>query len=110
MRGISTLIDKAITELKFRGVEAAETDADYREAWAKRFLAAKAVEGRMTNDEARAWGDVDTSKLRVDAKVAEALAVSAKQALYAYTSQLSALQSAAAAIREEASFARTGPF
>jgi hypothetical protein len=113
IRHLSRLIDELLGDLRENAETAAREDAAYREAYSRAILAAKASEEmgrrRVTNSEAEAQADLDTIDLRVKAKVAEAAAESTKQALMARRTQLSALQSIAAAVREEMAFTRTGP-
>jgi hypothetical protein len=111
MRMLSAHINELLLEGEAKSVEAARLDSSFREAWAMTLLEAKADrEARYTNDEAKAYADVKTIKARTDAKVAEALADANKQALQARRTQVSALQSIASALREEAAFGRTTPF
>lgn len=111
IRHLSRLIDGLIADAPALGQEAAVSDASYREAYSKALLEAKADDKRKyTNDEAKAFADLATIDARVKAKVAEAMLEANKQAIQARRTQLSAIQSIAAAMREEAAFTRTRPF
>ena len=109
MRLLSRQVDSLVSELRIQAEKAAREDAAYRLAFSRAVLAAKASGPRVTNDEAAAHAEVETNDLRVNAKVAEALADANKQALLARRTQMSALQSIAASMREEMAFTRTGP-
>lgn len=109
MRLLSRQVDSLVSELRIQAEKAAREDAAYRLAFSRAVLTAKASGSRVTNDEASARAEVETNNLRVNAKVAEALADANKQALLARRTQMSALQSIAAAMREEMAFTRTGP-
>lgn len=109
MQRLSFAIDDLVNSLREQGEKAAREDCAYRLAYSRAVLAAKAGPGKLTVLELEATADIETIDQRVAAKVAEALADSAKQALLARRSQLSALQSVATAVREELSMARTGP-
>lgn len=111
IRILSRLIDDLCGDLRVQAETAAREDAVYREGYSRALLTAKAGEKRMTNAEAEAVADLETIGKRTVAKIAEAMADATKQALLARRTQLSALQSVAAAVREEMAFSRTGgPF
>lgn len=71
-------------------------------------LAAEGVD-RPTVDEKRAWVDSQTSAERVEAHLQGAMRDAAREAVRSRRTQISALQSAANAVRAEIEMASTGP-
>jgi hypothetical protein len=105
MRRLSGLLDSGLKALRTHGIELAENEAAYRRARALAFV--EAPEG--TVPEREAWVDSHTADARNRRDMAEALRVSALEAVRSRRTQISALQTIANAHREEAAFARTGP-
>lgn len=114
MHRLSEELDHALGDLTERSHKWAEAENAYRMARAKSQLKASGElesQGfeRPTVDEKRAYVDLQTPKERLEAHMQEALMNAAREAVRARRSQLSALQSAAAAVRAEIEMASMGP-
>jgi hypothetical protein len=104
MRAASQALDAALRDLIDQSRKEAEADRHFRYAWSAGYL-----ETSGTVAEREAETTILTEKERFELKLAEGLARSALEAVRSKRTQLSALQSAANAIREEAALARVGP-
>jgi hypothetical protein len=104
VRRLSDLLDNGITALRQKGHAAAEAERDYRKAKAQAWVTA--ADG--TGPERQAAVDGQCADLRYARDLAENQAKAALEAVRARRQQLSALQSIAAAQREEAGFAKYG--
>ena len=104
MLGLSREIRGALEAHAEANIQAAEADRVYKREWAKAFLRA---DGTVKDRECKA--DLDCDELRYQRRLAEDSQRTADLAIRARMAQLSAFQSIASGIREEAKFGRTGP-
>jgi len=102
---LSALLDDALGYLRRSVGEYAAAEAAYRQEKAKAWLTAPA--GTVAEKEAHVNGS--TAELRKQRDLADGMRQAALEAVRSRRAQLSALQSIAAAHREEAAFDRTGP-
>lgn len=100
----SRALDAAQRDLEERVRAEAHSEAEYRKARASAYLATSGTVG-----EREAHVDKAVATERYAAHLAEGLAKSALENVRSKRGQLSALQSIANALKEEAMFARTGP-
>jgi hypothetical protein len=105
MNRLSTLLDKGLGELYRAAVKSAEADVEYKVSYSTAILEAEGG----TVSEREAWAHKATQDQRLKFKLAEALLLSAQEAVRSRRQQISACQSVANAMRAEAEFARTGP-
>lgn len=112
---LSQEVEKALRFLFSQAKKYADAEDAYR---LKRSTVQLEAEGELreqrridkpTVDEKRAWVDLHTSPERVEAHIAESLMKAGFEAVKARRAQLSALQSAAAAVRSELELAGKGP-
>lgn len=99
---VAQVMRKAIPTHEKAVTESAAAQSRWREERAKHYLKA---EGPVGTREAEA--EAATAGLRYEALLREGLERSALEAIKSYRQELSALQSVAAAFREEAKFERT---
>ena len=105
MRRLSTLLDDGLAYMRKAAVEHAEAEADYRQAYARAFLAADASTVRARE----LLADAETDEARRRAYLARGLEKAAVEAVRSRRTQISALQTIAGAHRAEAEFDRTAP-
>jgi hypothetical protein len=103
---LSHLIDAGIQALREQSQALAESERVYRRG--KSAAWARSAGQEMLAREREAWVDSETADLRYERDLAEGMRQAALEAVRARRTQVSALQSAMAATREEAAFARTG--
>lgn len=112
---LSQEVEKALSFLYRQAKVFAEAEDGYRlkratlQLEAEGELRAKRQIDKPTVDEKRAWVDMHSSPERVEAHIAESLMKAGFEAVKARRAQLSALQSAAAAVRSELELAGKGP-
>lgn len=98
-------LDAALAEVHRCARNYAEKDRDYRRERAKVIVKST---GR-NKDQREAEADLECWEDRFHAKLAEGLLDSAKEASHARRVQVTALQTAINAVRQEMAFAQTGP-
>lgn len=104
MLRLSHNLDQALEELVRAARQYAHDEDHYRSAHAKAYLAASGPAHLR-----RAVADSETSAERYAAHLSEGLKVAALEAVRSRRAQISALQSIANVIKEEAAYGRTGP-
>ncbi len=106
MLKLSKLVGEAVDELERAGDDAPETRAAYERAFFE-------VYERMPTDDSVASRQREAESATIDEREAKGRAENrlkrAEAVLKARMAQLSALQSVAASVREEAKFTRSGP-
>lgn len=112
---LSQEVDRALRFVREQAEHYAKAEDAYRMARAKLQLEAEAGLrehhgiDKPTVDEKRAYVDLNTSKERVAAHLADGLLKAGFEAVKSRRAQLSALQSASNAVRAELELSRTGP-
>lgn len=101
----SRALDEAQRELLEKVHKEARAVMEYRKARANAYLA---TEGRTVNEREAAVDKV-TAEEGYAARLSEGLAKAALESVRNRRSQLSALQTVASSVKEEAALARTGP-
>lgn len=116
LRRLSKLIDSGVDVLRKQGFVLAEAEQAYRVAQAEAWVRCpndapevRAGEREWTAARREAWVAADTAPLRKARDEAETLRDTARIALRARQSQMSALQTLITAHRAEAEFVRTSP-
>lgn len=110
-RRLSDLLDKALEFAKLKVYEAAEAERAYRAGQAKAWLEAPRFheDVKTTAGEREAWVNGETADLRQKRDLADGLRQMGLEAIRSRRTQISMLQTALNAHKEETAFGRTGP-
>jgi len=108
---LSDLLDKALEFAKLKVREAAEAERVYRSAKARAWLEAPRFheDVKVTAGEREAWVNGETAEQREKRDIADGLRQMGLEAIRSRRAQISMLQTALNAHKEEAGLARTGP-